>query len=52
MPTNKPRKPSLSSTEDQEVLKMIDTSSDKKPKLASKPQPKSLRKKVLSQIQE
>jgi len=31
---------------------MIDTSSDKKPQPASKPQPMSLRRKVLSQIQE
>jgi hypothetical protein len=48
----KPRSSSLSSTEDQEVLEMIDTSSDKKPQPASKPQPMSLRRKVLSQIQE
>jgi hypothetical protein len=51
-PAEKPRPSSLSSTEDQEVLEMIDTSSDKKPQPASKPQPMSLRRKVLSQIQE
>jgi hypothetical protein len=51
-PSKKPRPSSLSSTEDQEVLEMIDTSSDKKPQPASKPQPMSLRRKVLSQIQE
>jgi hypothetical protein len=52
VPAEKPRPSSLSSTEDQEVLEMIDTSSDKKPQPASKPQPMSLRRKVLSQIQE
>ena len=44
-PSKKPRKSSLSSTEDQEVREMIDTSSDKKPKPASK-------KKPLTQVQE
>ena len=45
VPTKKPRKSSLSSTEDQEVREMIDTSSDREPKPASK-------KKPLTQVQE
>ena len=47
VPTEKPRKSSLSSTEDAEMVEMIDTSSDPKP---SKPQPQ--KKKPLTQIQE
>ena len=46
-PSKKPRKSSLSSTEDAEVVEMIDTSSNPKP---SKPQPQ--KKKPLTQIQE
>ena len=46
-PSKKPRPSSLSSTEDQEVREMIDTSSDKKPS-----KPKSQKKKPLTQIQE
>ena len=37
VPTEKPRKSSLSSTEDQEVREMIDTSSEPKPALKKKP---------------
>ena len=46
-PSKKPRKSSLSSTEDAEAVEMIDTSSNRKP---SKPQPQ--KKKPLTQIQE